>query len=83
MWYQNIRSALFGFVTKHVYDRRTDRITTPNTALAYARAVTRVIVPFRVHVWYQNIRSALFGFVTKRACDRQTDRIATPKTALA
>ena len=24
MWYQNIRSALFGFVTKHACDRRTD-----------------------------------------------------------
>ena len=25
MWYQNIRSALFGFVTKHACDRQTDR----------------------------------------------------------
>ena len=36
--YQNIRSALFGFVTKHVCDRRTDgqadRITAANIALA-------------------------------------------------
>jgi len=36
--YQNIRSALFDFVTKHTCDRqtdgRTDRITTANTALA-------------------------------------------------
>ena len=36
--YQNIRSALFGFVTKHACDRQTDwqrdRITTANTALA-------------------------------------------------
>jgi len=24
MWYQNIRSALFGFVTKHECDRQTD-----------------------------------------------------------
>jgi len=24
MWHQNIRSALFGFVTKHACDRRTD-----------------------------------------------------------
>ena len=24
VWYQNIRSALFGFVTKHACDRRTD-----------------------------------------------------------
>jgi len=23
MWYQNIRSALFGFVTKHASDRQT------------------------------------------------------------
>ena len=25
MWYQNIRSVLFDFVTKHACDRRTDR----------------------------------------------------------
>jgi len=35
VWYQNIRSALFDFVkSMHVTDRRTDRITTANTALA-------------------------------------------------
>jgi len=33
VWYQNIRSALFGFVTKHVCDRQADRITTANTTL--------------------------------------------------
>ena len=41
VWYQNICSALFGFVTKHASDRQTDiqtdrqtyRITTANTAL--------------------------------------------------
>ena len=27
VWYQNIRSALFGFVTKHACDRQTDRRT--------------------------------------------------------
>ena len=43
MWYQNIRSASFSFVTIHACHRqtdgRTDRITTPKIALAYARAV--------------------------------------------
>ena len=47
MWYRNIRSASFSFVTIHACDRQTDRqtdgqtdrITTPKTALAYARAV--------------------------------------------
>ena len=47
MWYKNICSASFSFVTMHACDRqtdrrtdgRTDRITTPKTALAYARAV--------------------------------------------
>jgi len=34
VWYQNICSALFGFVTKHACDRQTDRITTPKAALA-------------------------------------------------
>ena len=41
VWYQNIRSAVFGFVTKHACDRQmdgrtdrwTDRITTANTTL--------------------------------------------------
>ena len=43
MWYQNIHSASFSFVTMHACDRRTDRqtgrLTTPKTALAYACAV--------------------------------------------
>ena len=38
VWYQNIHSALFGFVTKHAcergMDRETDRIATANTSLA-------------------------------------------------
>ena len=47
MWYKNICSASFSFVTIHACDRptdrrtdrQTDRITTPKTAVAYARAV--------------------------------------------
>jgi len=39
VWYQNIRSASFSFVTMHACDRQTDRIMTPKTALAYARMV--------------------------------------------
>ena len=51
VWYQNICSASFSFVTIHLCDRRTDgrtdgrtgrrtdRITTPKTALAYGRTV--------------------------------------------
>ena len=39
---KNIRSAFFGFITKHARDRRTkrqtDRITTPETALASTAA---------------------------------------------
>jgi len=35
MWYKNIAGRLFGLVTKHALtDGRTDRITTPKTALA-------------------------------------------------
>jgi len=38
MWYKNIAGRFFGLVTKHPCDRwtdgRTDRITTPKTALA-------------------------------------------------
>ena len=38
VWHQNVRSALFGFVTKHACDRwtdgQTDRITIAKTALA-------------------------------------------------
>ena len=41
VWYQNICSAPFRFVTIHACDteRWTDRITSPKKALAYARAV--------------------------------------------
>ena len=47
MWYQNICTAPFRFVTIHACDRQTDgqtdgirdRITTSKAALAYARAV--------------------------------------------
>ena len=31
MWYQNIRSASFSFVTIHAYDRQTDRRTEGQT----------------------------------------------------
>jgi len=34
VWYENICSALFDFVTKHTCNRRTDGITTPKTVLA-------------------------------------------------
>jgi len=34
MWYKNTAGRIFGLVTKHACDRRTDRITTPNTAIA-------------------------------------------------
>jgi len=42
MWYKSIAGRFFGLVTKHTCDRqadrqtdgRTDRITTPKTALA-------------------------------------------------
>jgi len=47
MWYKNIAGRFFGLVTKHACDGqtdkrtngRTDRITTPKTALSIARAV--------------------------------------------
>ena len=39
MWYKNIAGRFFGLVTKHACDRRTDKITTPKTALNIARAV--------------------------------------------
>jgi len=41
-WYQNLRSALFGFVTKHACDRQTDSITTPKTALAQVRRTAKI-----------------------------------------
>ena len=56
VWYQNVRSALFGFVTKHACggsidgqtdertDRQTDRITTANTTLAY------LLAPYKLHI---------------------------------
>jgi len=37
VWYQDIRSVLFGFVTKHACDRRT----TPKTALAWLRRAVK------------------------------------------
>jgi len=42
--YQNICSAPSRFVTIHACDRRTDRITTPKTALAYARVVKNSVL---------------------------------------
>jgi len=53
MWYQNIWSALFGFVTKCAYDRqmngRTDRITTPKNALAKLRRLVKGNTTESVH----------------------------------
>ena len=42
VWYQNICSASFSFVTIHACDGQTDGITTPKTDLAYARAVIQI-----------------------------------------
>ena len=56
MWYKNIAGRFFGLVTKHARDRRTDgrtdRITTPKTALSIARAVKIAV---------QNAGALLFG----------------------
>ena len=41
MWYKNIAGRFFGLVTKHACDGRTDRITTPKTALAYLRRAVK------------------------------------------
>jgi len=41
VWYQNIRSVLFGFVTKHTCDRRTDIITTSETMLVLLRRAVK------------------------------------------
>ena len=45
MWYKNIAGTFFGLVTKHACDgqtdRRTDRITTPKTALAQLRGAVK------------------------------------------
>ena len=38
MRYKNIAGRFFGLVTKHVCEGRTDKITTPKTALAQRRA---------------------------------------------
>ena len=52
VWYKNVCSVSFSFVTMHACDRdrqtdgqtdgRTDRIMTPKTALAYVRTVKMV-----------------------------------------
>ena len=57
MWYKNICSASFSFVTMHACDRRTDRqtdrqtdrITTPKTALTYARVV-KIFIMLKLNV---------------------------------
>ena len=52
MWYQNICSASFSFVTIHACDRQTHRITTSKTALAYARAVKSIVhYSIRLQKW--------------------------------
>ena len=50
MWYKNIAVRFFGLVTKHACDRqtdgRTDRITTPKTALAQLRRAVKIRLHF-------------------------------------
>jgi len=41
-WYQNIGSMFFRFVTKYTCDRRTERITIPETALAYMLRAVKI-----------------------------------------
>ena len=47
VWYQNIRSALFGFVTKHTCDRQMDRLSglwvTPKTVLTQLHHAVKTI----------------------------------------
>jgi len=41
MWCKNIAGRFLELVTKHACDRRTDRITTPKTALAQLRRAVK------------------------------------------
>jgi len=41
MWCKNIAGRFFGLATKHACDGRTDRITTPKTALAQLRRAVK------------------------------------------
>ena len=43
IWYQNISSVFFHFVTKHAHDGRTDRITISNTTLV---SLLRAVIVF-------------------------------------
>ena len=59
MWYKNIAGRFFGLVTKHACDRqadrRTDRNTTPKTALAQLRRGVKI------HEIYQTFKVEIFN----------------------
>ena len=68
VWYKNICSASFSFVTIHACDRRTDRRTDGQTELrlprplAYVRAVKMGL--FVVYTFYQ-LRMRLLGMLSR------------------
>ena len=80
MWYQNIGRAPFRFVTIHACDRQTnrqtDRITTPKTALAYARAVKNYRTEIRR--WHGVICCATVTAATAKTTTTTTSSTAGP-----
>ena len=54
MWYQNIRSALFGFVTKHGCDRQTDGPTDGQNYGFEDRAIVIVDLGYGSDILYMN-----------------------------
>ena len=81
MWYKNICSASFSFVTIHACDRqtdgRTDRITTPKTALAYARAVKIVSKLFQ-QSWIVDVRLKLDWRMWPKSVQQSGESPAVP-----
>jgi len=69
MWYKNVAGRFLGLVTKHAFDRRTDRwtdtITTPKTALALRRAVEIGKDEYRKACWITNAGILYYCQVSK------------------
>ena len=69
MLYKNIAGTFFGLVTKHACDRRTDgrtdRITTPKTALAQLRRAVKMMKPGCGAKCHEHCNQLFFQMIAK------------------
>ena len=87
MWYQNIRSALFGFVTKHACVRQTNRTGNMRSEIVsfYSCCITRVSKTTLLQKFPEHAVDFIFFFekvfIVASPVNLQNDRVYAPSNA--